>query len=86
MSNILASDAPISREEAYAICAQLRQEHEGKWYTFDGLMCWGCQKFSGGDPARMCVSNAPDYRGCIQVNRRYDALLNRTQAEMGDEF
>lgn len=86
MSTILASDAPIPREEAYAICAQLRKEHSGKWYTFDGLMCWGCEKFSHGDPDRMCVSGQSGYRGCIQINRRYDQLLNQDQVEPHEEF
>ncbi len=67
-----AETADIPKEVALALCAKIRSENRGKWYTFNGLWCLGCAKFSGGDPAKMCVSNAPDCRGCLQVNARYD--------------
>ena len=63
---------PIPKEQALQLCAQIREENRHKWYTPAGMMCWGCVKFSKGDPAKMCVSLQPDYRGCYQVNARYD--------------
>lgn len=66
---------PIPKDEALALCEELRRHNRGKWYTFSGLMCLGCTTFSKGDPAKMCVSSRSDYRGCIQVNARYDRSL-----------
>jgi len=63
---------PIPRDVAEQLCAQIRQGNRGKWYTFNGMWCWGCAKFSGGNPAKLCFSSQPDYRGCAQVNARYD--------------
>lgn len=67
--------AAIPQEIASRLCAEIRQENQGKWYTPGGMMCRGCVKFSHGDPARMCFSSSPDYRGCYQVNARYERLL-----------
>lgn len=67
------TNTPILREEAEQLCARIRQENRGKWWTFGGLMCWGCERFSKGDFSKMCAAGRPDYRGCIQLNRRFDA-------------
>jgi hypothetical protein len=58
---------------ALELCEEVRRDNRGKWYTFNGMWCWGCATFSRGDPKKMCFSNSPDHRGCAQVNRRYDA-------------
>jgi len=65
----------IRRDVALLICAALQQDNGGKWYTPAGLQCWGCLKFSKGDPARMCLSRREGYRGCRLVNKRH-ALLS----------
>lgn len=62
----------IPREKALQLCTEIREENRRKWYTPAGMMCWGCLTFSKGDPAKMCFSSRPDYRGCYQVNARYD--------------
>jgi hypothetical protein len=31
--------------------------------------------FSKGDPAKMCLSSQPGYRGCYQINALYDRQL-----------
>jgi hypothetical protein len=62
----------IPKETAWQLCTEIRRENQGEWYTFNGLWCWGCAKFSHGDPAKMCFSNSPTYRGCTQVNALYD--------------
>ena len=61
----------IPKETALALCAEIRQQYLGKWWTFAGWQCWGCTTFSHGDPAKMCVSSRPDYRGCNLVTARY---------------
>jgi hypothetical protein len=69
----------IPKEVAFRLCDEIRQQYRGKWYTFAGLQCWGCIRASGGDPAKVCVSNRPDYRGCNLVNARH-----RRRAGEGD--
>ena len=61
----------IPKEVAWQLCAEIRQENRGKWYTFAALQCWGCMKFSKGDPAKMCLSSKPGYSGCNLINARY---------------
>ena len=65
----------IRRDVALLICAALQQDNRGKWYAPAGLQCWGCLKFSKGDPAKMRLSRREGYRGCRLVNKRY-ALLS----------
>lgn len=66
----------IPRDAALLICAAIRRESYGKWYTFTGLQCWGCMRFSKGDPAKMYLSKRLGYRGCKLVNKRYAQLLH----------
>lgn len=74
----------IPREQAMQLCTEIRQENRRKPYTPGGMMCWGCVKFSKGDPAKMCFSSRPDYRGCYQVNARYDSQV-KSEAVHEDE-
>ncbi len=62
----------IPRDTALQICAQLRRQYLGKWWTLAGMQCMGCTRATKGDVTKMCMSNAPGYRGCNLVNRRYD--------------
>lgn len=64
----------IPQDVAWQLCAAVRDENRGRWYTFNGLWCLCCEHFSQGDLTKMCVSNSPDYRGCTQVNARHDSL------------
>lgn len=58
----------IPKDVALQLCKEIQDEKGGKWFT----QCWGCLKFSKGDPAKICVSSRLDYRGCNLVNARYD--------------
>ena len=62
----------IPEDVALNLCAEIRQQYQGKWWTFAGLQCMGCTTSTKGDVTKMCVSNAPGYRGCGLVNTRYD--------------
>ncbi len=64
----------IPNDIAWQLCENIRAENRRKWYTFNGLRCWGCVTFSG-DPTKRCFNNGTDNRGCPQVNARYDRLL-----------
>jgi hypothetical protein len=49
----------IPKDVAFQLSAETRQQYRGKWYTFAGLQCWGCNIFSRGDPTRpRCASVA----------------------------
>ncbi len=67
----------ISEETALQLCAEIRREHGGKWYSLAGLQCWGCLKYSGGDPAKMCGYDGAAFRGCNQVVARYHRTMSR---------
>jgi hypothetical protein len=62
----------IPKDTALQLCTKIRQQNQGKWWTFAGMWCMGCTAASKGDLAKMCVSNAPGYRGCGLVNAYYD--------------
>ncbi len=62
----------ISKEMAWQICTEIRRQNQGKWYTFNGIWCLFCERFGQGDPDKMCLGSSPDYRGCEQVNARFD--------------
>ncbi len=66
------SQGPIAAETALQLCADIRQQYQGRWWTLAGMQCYFCQKFSHGDPAKMCVSSRPDFRGCNLVTARYN--------------
>ena len=60
----------IPEDVALQVCSEIRAEKKVKLFT----QCWGCVKFSKGDPAKMCFSSQLDNRGCGIVNKRYDEL------------
>jgi len=62
----------LPKDQALALCEQLRAENRGKWYTYQTWWCWGCTTFTKGDPAKRCFANAAGNRGCLQVNERFD--------------
>ncbi len=65
----------IPRDTALQICAEIREQYGGKWWTLAGMQCMGCTRATKGDVTKMCVSNAPGYRGCNLVNARYDRRM-----------
>ena len=70
-----SSDSAMPKDIALRLCGQIREENRGKWYRWTAWWCWGCAMASKGDPAKMCFSNRPGYRGCQQVNDRYSRQL-----------
>lgn len=58
----------IPKDVAFQICEEIRKEKADKWFT----QCWGCVRFSKGDPNKMCLNSSPGYRGRNLVNERYD--------------
>lgn len=61
----------IPKDVGLQLCAEIRHEKRGKWYSFAALQCWGCSAFSKGDPAKMYLSSKPGYRGCNLVEAPY---------------
>ena len=62
----------IPKDVALELCTEIRQQYHGKWWTLAGMQCMDCIGASKGDLTRMCVSNAPGYRGYNLANVRYD--------------
>lgn len=62
----------IPKPTALQFCTEICRKYQGKWWTIAGMQCMGCTTASKGNLAKMCVSNAPGYRGCNLVNARYD--------------
>ncbi len=62
----------IPRETAWGLCQAAQNENRGRWYTFNGLWCSVCARQARGDLTRLCFHYPPDYRGCAQVNQRFD--------------
>ncbi len=73
--NIVKKDIP--KDVAILLCTEIRQQYQGKWWTLPGIQCIGCIAASKGDLTKMCISNAPGYRGCNLVNVRYDHQLKK---------
>lgn len=71
----MAITQAIPGDIALHLCAQIREENRHKRLTPAAMMCWGCVKFSKGDPAKMCFSSQSDNRGCYQINARYDRQM-----------
>lgn len=74
-SRHVTSAAPIPAGVARQLCEEISIANRGKWYTFNGLWCTFCIRFSA-TPERRCFANAnaPGNRGCSQVNDRFEAM------------
>lgn len=75
--NKTGAEGAIPRDVALQLCADIRQENRNKWYSFSRWQCWGCFKFSRGDPEKICLSGKPGYRGCYLVNAGYARVLKK---------
>ncbi len=62
----------IPDELALELCAEIRRQNRGKWYTFAGLQCWTCSTFCEGRSSKMRYGCGPDNRGCYLVNAASD--------------
>jgi hypothetical protein len=69
----------IPSDVALSLCAKIRERNRGRWYSFYGVWCYFCYRFTKGDPKKLCFSGTPDNRGCSQVNKQFD----REQASTG---
>jgi hypothetical protein len=67
-----AAAEPLDRDTALGICQRVQAEVRGKPWSAAWWQCWGCRRFSGGDPEKMCIAAEPGYRGCELVNRRLE--------------
>jgi hypothetical protein len=61
----------IPREVALQLCAEIRDESHGKWYSSTHLQCRACTTFTKGNPDKLCLSSQEGYRGCYLINKRY---------------
>lgn len=61
---------PLSQAEAEQLCAEVRTANKGRWFSAARWQCWGCMRFTGGDPAKRCMGSQPGWRGCQLINDR----------------
>ena len=61
----------IPYKTAIKLCEQIYNVNRHKWYTVNGLWCWGCTTFSRGNIRKRCFNNKNNNTGCGQVNRAY---------------
>ena len=59
---------PIPEDVAFKLCEMITTEKKVRLFS----QCWGCLRFSKGDPKKMCFYGPPDNRGCRFVNTRFD--------------
>ncbi len=64
----------IPSDTAIRLCNEIYEKNRRRLYTYSGLWCWGCGRFSRNISQR-CFANAPGNRGCSQVNTKYDREL-----------
>ncbi len=62
------SGKSIPLEDAVLLCKQYTDSHAVRIFT----QCWGCLRFSNGNPEKMCFFNPPNNDGCKFVNEMYD--------------
>ena len=72
----------IPQEVAFQLCAEIRQQYQGKWWTLAGMQCMGCNAATKGDMTKRCVSSGPVHRGCNLVNVRCDRELAVPKGEI----
>ena len=65
------SEKPIPEVEAAKLCLEIRKEKGVRLFS----QCWGCMRFSKGNPEKMCYNSNPDNRGCGLVNKRFDDMF-----------
>ena len=60
----------IPTDVAVKLCEEVQEEKGVRLFS----QCWGCLKFSKGDPLKRCfVTDSGDNRGCRFINSRFDA-------------
>ena len=68
---------PIPKDDAYRICEEIWLSVRGKYWTPWGAMCSNCMNASKGNPDKRLLASRSDFRGCIQVSKRYDRERQR---------
>ena len=54
-------------EEAIELCRKYREKQKVRVFS----QCWGCVRFSKGNPEKMCFYKPPNNNGCKFVNEQY---------------
>ena len=67
---IVIGDASVI-EEALKLCEEVRRVNRNNWLSAGRWQCWGCVKFTKGNPEKMCLKTPDGYDGCALVNSRY---------------
>ncbi len=68
------SGTPIQRQVVLHICADIRAECRGQWWTAAGMRCALCRFFAWGELSNMYWALEAGNRGCWKINQRFDRL------------
>ncbi len=60
----------ISREEAIALCAKVREQNQASLASPSRPLCWQCQQESDGEVDGSYMARKPGFLGCDLVNRQ----------------
>jgi hypothetical protein len=62
------SEITIPFEKAVELCNTYRDKHKVRMFS----QCWGCIRFSKGNPEKMCFFKPPNNDGCRFVVQEYE--------------
>lgn len=60
----MIENVSISLEKAVELCQSYRDKNGVRMFS----QCWGCLRFSKGQPQKMCFYKPPNNDGCGKVN------------------
>ena len=61
------SEVTISFQKAVELCNAYREKHKVRVFS----QCWGCVRFSKGNPEKMCFFKPPNNDGCRFVTEQF---------------
>ena len=71
----MSSEIIISFDKAFELCNLHREKYGVRMFS----QCWGCVRFSKGDPEKMCFYKPPNNDGCIYVNKMFEESNKQKQ-------
>ena len=48
-----------TKNAAFQLCAEIREQYQGKLWTYGGMHCMDSTATSNGDLTKLCVSKSP---------------------------
>ena len=71
--------SPIPAFQAVRLCNEISAKKLGRWWDPSAWQCMGCARFSA-DIQHRCFNTAAGNRGCVLINKRWDAEVQSFRA------